>query len=184
MAVALPPINPLGLETANQGPGFQPDERILRKKGRRPKPSSPDLVAPAAWRSCSPTALPRPLSGPLLFPRHYRSHGHRSRQRLPAGVNHFETSRQALHGPGRGESTHWQQRWELLGPSKEEARTVDARASSPHRREGGGQGNHHQRLNYHPPRINQPGLNEKRAPTAGCQGSSCSPQGKALGELR
>ena len=32
MAVVLPPINPLGLETANQGPGFQPDGIILRKK--------------------------------------------------------------------------------------------------------------------------------------------------------
>ena len=33
MAVALPPINPLGLETANQGPGFQPYGIIIRKKG-------------------------------------------------------------------------------------------------------------------------------------------------------
>ncbi len=33
MAVARPPINPLGLETANQGPGFQPDGIIIRKKG-------------------------------------------------------------------------------------------------------------------------------------------------------
>ena len=42
MAVVLPPINPLGLETANQGPGFQPDGIILRKKSAdRAAPVSP-----------------------------------------------------------------------------------------------------------------------------------------------
>src|SRR6476646_15432 len=45
MAVALPPpIDPLGLKTANQGLGFPLDGIIIRKKGRRPKPAPPVLV--------------------------------------------------------------------------------------------------------------------------------------------
>jgi len=58
MAVALPPINPLGLETANQGPGFQPDGIILRKKGLRPKPTpGPGVLLQRTTASLTENAL-------------------------------------------------------------------------------------------------------------------------------
>jgi len=47
MAVVLPPINPLGLETANQGSGFQLDEIIARKNRltRRAEIASAGFIA-------------------------------------------------------------------------------------------------------------------------------------------
>ena len=66
-------------------------------------------------------------------------------------------------------------------------RTVSARASSALKKERHDDGRETITTgsNYHLARINQPALNEKRALTAGGQGSYRSPgKGKHLGELR
>ena len=52
------------------------------------------------------------------------------------------------------------------------------------RRDGGGRETITTSQLSHLTEINQPTLNEKRALTAGGQGSHRSPEGKALGELR